>query len=307
MRKINLIAGLLLLTGIGFLSSCSKDTTTDLSPSLSFTGGTGFTSADATLSAGELFRVGITAAANTSSGKNLVRFKVVRTFNNTPTTELDTTINTDNFSWNAYYSANTAVGSERWTFTITDKNGETSELFFNITTEATAGQINSYTAILLGGQENASRGSFYSTVNDSVMIQGIANVNQSKVDLIFYYGTTNKASIVAPASAQLALVPQFSYITDGTNAAHWTVTNQTKFKLVTGVDWALVTNDALITANAVSLTDMNVNQLAVGNIIAFETAATSANPSKKGLFKVIAVTGTAAANREITLEVKIQK
>lgn len=305
MRKINLFAILILVSGIGFLASCSKDSTTDVTPTINFIGGAGYTSTDVTLDAGELFRVGVNAAANATSGKNLVKFKVVRTFDNTPTTELDTTINTDNFSWNSYFSANTGVGSETWTFTVTDKDGQTNELSLKITTVATAGQINSYTAVLLGGQENPSRGSFYSTFNDSVMIQGIANVNQSKIDMIYYYGTTNKASIVAPASTQLSAVPQFSYILSG--ASKWLVTNQTKFKAVTGIDWALVTNDALITANAVALTDMNVNQLVAGNIIAFETATTSANPSKKGLFKVVSVTGTAAADRAITIEVKIQK
>lgn len=306
MKKTNLLAGLLLLTGMGFITSCSKDSTTDVTPTIVFNGGNDYIAANTILNTGATFHVGVTAAANSSSSKKLTRFLVVRTFNNVPTTVLDSVLNTDNFSWNNYYSANSSVGAERWTFTVTDKDGQSNELSFNITTEASAGEIYTYTAILLGGQENASRGSFYSTLNDSVMIQGIANVNQARIDMIYYYGATNEASIVAPASTQLSGIPQFSYILAGAN--QWTVRNQTKFKKVaTAIDWALVTNDAPITTNAVSLNNMNANQLLENQIYAFETAATSANPGKKGLFKVISLGGTTTATRSITLEVKIQK
>ena len=45
----------------------------------------------------------------------------------------------------------------------------------------------------------------------------------------------------------------------------------------------------------------------VGQIVAFETAATSANAGKKGFFKVMEITGTSGLDRTITIEVKIQK
>ena len=168
-----------------------------------------------------------------------------------------------------------------------------------------AGEINTYTAVLMGGQANSTTGSFYSTATNSVMLKTPAYLpaNQSKIDMIYYFGTANSASIVAPASPQLDLVTEFAAL-----RTTWAIDNDTKFKLVTGtIVWADVTNDALITANVVALTDLNVNNLAVGNTIAFETAATSTNPSKKGLFKVIALTGTTGADRSITIEVKIQK
>jgi hypothetical protein len=310
MRKFQLLAGLLLITGFGLFTSCSKDDTTeDLTPSMNFIGGADYVDGNATMDAGAEFKFGINATANASSGAKLTNIKIVRTFDDTPTEVLNETINAANYNQTFTANAVSEVGTERWTFTITDKDGESKELAFVITTEATAGDIYTYTAVLLGGQENPTRGSFYSTVNDSVMIMGVANLtaNQNKVDLIYYYGATKFASIVAPASAQLADVPAFKYITDLTAANHWTVTNQTKLKVVTGVVWADVINDALITANAVGLTDMNVNNLAIDKVVAFETAATSANPSKKGLFKVIAIDGNSPATRQITIEVKIQK
>jgi hypothetical protein len=309
MRKFQLLAGLLLITGLGLFTSCSKDSTEDLTPSINFIGGTDYVTGDKILDAGAEFKFGINASANANSGKKLTNFKVVRTFNNVPDQVLDTTFSVDNFNQSYITNANTEIGTERWTFTITDKDGESKELSFVITTKATAGDIHTYTTVLLAGQLNPNGGSFYSTVNDSVMTEGIANLNQSKVDLIYYYGTTKHNSIVAPASAQLSDIPEFSYILNSSAANHWTTTNQTKFKDVTSadIDWSLVTNDALITANAVNMTDMFVNDLAANKIIAFETASTSANPGKKGLFKVTSISGTTGADRTITIEVKIQK
>lgn len=308
MRKFQLLAGLLLITGIGLFTSCSKDDETeDLTPSMNFIGGADYVDGNATMDAGAGFQFGINATANASSGAKLTNIKIVRTFENVPTEVLNETLNTDSYNQTFTADAVTEPGAERWTFTITDKDGESKELAFVITTVATAGEINTYTAVLLGGQLNPDLGSFYATSN-TVFNQANANLNQSKVDMVYYYGETNQASIVAPASTQLSLVPQFSYILDAGNAAHWTVTNQTKFKLVLGsIDWAMVTDDALITANTSGLTDLNVNNLATGNVIAFETATTSANPGKKGLFKVVAITGDGPATRAITIEVKIQQ
>jgi hypothetical protein len=302
MRKIQLIAGLLLITGMGIFTSCKKDDNTP--PTLTFIGGSGFVSDDVTLNVGELFKVGV----NASSSVKLTNFKVVRTFNNNAYTVIDSTLNSESFTLTFTTEAYPEVGSEKWTFIVTDKNDESTELAFNVTTIATAGEINTFTAVLLGGQLNPDHGSFYATSN-TVFNEANANLNQNKIDMVYYYGTNKHNSIVAPASTQLSDVPEFSYILDATAANHWNTTNQTKFKDVTSAvtDWSLVTNDALITANAVNMTDMFVNDLVANKIVAFETASTSANPGKKGLYKVISTGGTTGADRTITIEVKIQK
>jgi hypothetical protein len=292
------------IKGTGYGETKTFTTLPDETISMNFIGGTDYVTGDVTLNASALFYVGV----NASSGVSLNRFKVVRTFNNIPYTVIDSTISSKNFSIQFLIQAYPLAGTERWTFIVSDVAGNSKELSFVITTQESNGEINTYTAVLLGAQLNPNIGSFYSTQNDNVLTRLNADLNQSKVDMIFYYGTTNHSSIVAPASSQLSLVPEFSYILDAGNASHWTVTNQTKFKLVlNSLDWALITNDAQITANAVNLTDMNVNNLVAGNIVAFETASTSSNPGKKGLFKVIAISGTSSSDRSITLEVKIQK
>jgi hypothetical protein len=288
--------------GTGYGETRTFTTRQEEDPWMNFIVGAGLVSSDVTLHSGEEFNAGIYA----SSSVNLAHFKIVRTFNNIPFMALDTSLNSRTFNLQIIAQAMPIPGSERWTFTVTNIRGKSKELQFVITTEA-GGEINSYTDIVIGGQLNPSIGSFYATLSNDVMTSGEADLNQSKVDMIYYYGNTNMASIVAPASEQIALIPELSYITDAGNANHWTVTNQTKFKPVLGLTWNDITDDTQIIQYATNFTDMNANQLVPGEIIAFETAVTSANAGKKGLFRVKAINGTSANDRSITIDVKIQR
>jgi hypothetical protein len=296
MRKIKLLAGLVLLTSIGFFTSCSKDSTEDLSPSISFIGGTGFTDGDVSLDAGELFKVGITAAANATSGKNLVKFKVVRTFDNIPVTVLDSTINTDNFSVQFTTTAVPEVGQERWTFTITDKDGELNELSFIVTTAATAGEINSYDDIILGSYDNATYGSSFASSTGTVYKIADAKLNSAKVDWVYFYGVTNLATLAAPDNADAATI-----FTGANGLTNWATRNATRFSKVTSaIVWDNITNDSEITAVAGGASESKESQLQTGNILAFKTTS-----GKMGLIKIGVITSGAAGS--IGYSVKVQK
>ncbi|NVO21613.1 MAG: hypothetical protein HXX13_18070 [Bacteroidetes bacterium] len=291
MKKTHLIIVTLIFAGFTFLTSCTKDKTP---PTINFKGGSAYTSSDVTVDAGSTLKFGITA---TNGSSKLERFKIVATSNNTPITVVDTTFSSDSFNQDYSFEFPDA-GESRLTFTITDKDGQTADLNLTVTTEA---PINSYTAVLLGGQLNPDNGSFYSTADNSVLKLSEARTNPEKADMVYYYGSTNMASIVAISDAQLLAVPAFA------ECDTWNPKNATLLKLTSGVDWTTITNGTVI-GNAVSgLTDTHVNQLNVGDIIAFQTASTSSNPSKKGLFKVLEINGTTGADRSIKIEVKIQK
>lgn len=290
----------LFVATISLFTSCKKDEDpTEQEPTINFVGGAGFTSTDVTLPAGSDFKVGITAAANTNSNAKLVKFKVTRTANNVPTTVTDSTISTATLNFTRTFTTNTEGNKERWSFEVTDSEGMSKAVTFEISSEAV---VKIYTAILMGGQMNTTVGSFWSSANNTVMKQADAIVNQAKVDFLYFYGTTNQATIAAVDDDQAAIAWNNLF-------NNWTVKNATRFNKVTGVNWAGITeyNEELILQNATSLTASRANLLAVGDIVAFETAATSTNPGKKGLFKVTAITGTSGTDRTITLEVKIQK
>jgi hypothetical protein len=303
--KKNIFFLMLMLAALSTVfTSCNKDEVTDPQiPSINFVGGSGYISADGSYPINTLLKVGINAAANATSGSKLVKMLVTRTFNNVPTTVLDSTINVANFNVEANFYTSAVAGTERWAFKVTDAAGESNEISFNITTTPVEADVNIYTAILMGGQSNLNLGSFWSSVNNTVYKQADAKLNQNKVDLVYFYGTTNLATIAAPDETVLGDVWTSGYFAD------WTIRNATRFKKTTGVNWDAITttNDDLINENATNLTLSMTNQLQVGDIIAFETASTSANSNKKGLFKVMAITGTSGTDRAITIEVKIKK
>ncbi len=285
-------------------TSCSKDDSTDPTvnyPIVNFMTNTGYVKADITLTPGEEFTTGINASMNATSKEKLVKMTITRVFNNTPTIVLDSTISVEVLSYYNTYTTKTTTGVEKWIFAVTDKAGVKSEISYNITTAEAAGDIYNYEATLMGGRYNTNVGSFWSSLNNQVMFQNVAENNKNKVDFVYFYGDNSHASIHSPANEYANTEAWGSLFTN------WNPRNATTFKTTNGVDWASVTDDAIIVAQATGMTLTIISDLTVGQIIAFETAATSANPGKKGLFKVMAIEGTTGTNRTIKLDIKIQK
>jgi hypothetical protein len=223
---------------------------------------------------------------------------VVRTFNNTPFTALDSTLNsTDAFNITLESFAYPAAGTERWTFTITDKDGEFSEISFNITTTA-GGPINEYSQKILGSYDNSAYGSSFASADGTVYTLADAKANAAKIDWMYYYGSTAFATLSSPSDASAA-----SVFSTGNGPANWSVRNDTKLgkvTLPTGLTWASITTDAEIVILASEASDSKVTALTVGQIVAFKTVT-----GKLGLIKVEAITGTGAGT--ITYSVKVQK
>lgn len=302
MKRLTYLFAILAIASTSFFTSCTKDDTTDQNPTLNLSGGNGYVASDVTLTNGEYFVVGVNAFSNATSNSKLASFKVTRTSNNKTDPAYDTTFSTASYAVDIEFQALTTAGTERWEFTVTDKAGNTATKSFTITTTAAAGDINTYTAVLMGGQLNPTLGSFYSTATNSVLKWAAANAAPASVDFVYYYGTSNLATISAPADADVTSVTNFSGI------ANWNPRNATKFKKLSGVTWENINSAATIGAQATALSLTKANSLAIGDLVAFETAATSTNVSKKGVFKVVSLQGTSAGtDRTITIEVKIVK
>jgi hypothetical protein len=296
MKKINLLLASALLASSAFLTSCTKDQTAT-PPTIKFINTNGYITGDVAVPAGSDIAFGVNAQSGGTA--NLSHFKITRAFGGSTIVAYETPLDSIAYITEFQGQANEQVGIETWTFTITDADGQTAQISFMITT--TEAPINTYQAILLGGQLNPDLGSFYSTGNNTVMKIAVARANPTDADFVYYYGETNKASIVAIADAQLQGIPAF------VECSTWAVKNDTKFKLTSGIDWSAITSASSITAAATNLTETHVNMLAVGDIVAFETASTSSNPGKTGLYKVLEINGSSPADRSIKIEVKIQK
>ncbi|MDR1698236.1 MAG: hypothetical protein LBR75_00215 [Prevotellaceae bacterium] len=66
----------------------------------------------------------------------------------------------------------------------------------------------------------------------------------------------------------------------------WDVRNETKIARATGVDFDNATYESIAALNPQGYL---VNELEAGEVLMFETAATSKNPNKKGLIKILAI------------------
>ncbi len=225
MKKTIYLFGLLLLAGATVVSSCKKDEdeepTVDLTPVMTFIGGAGYTDADVSLAPSATFKVGINASENATSKTNIESFKVVRTFNNTPTTVFeDDNINEATYTWEQDLIANTQVGDERWSFTVTDKDGIMKELSFIVTTIST---VTSYKDLSLGSFNDALP-SFVATATGTPMSKAQAGAAQETVDFAFYLGAVNKSTFGAPSNADVQTVFALA-------AAGWTTFNNTLFEM----------------------------------------------------------------------------
>ena len=299
MKKLHFLILGVLLAGITMFSSCSKDSTdptVDQKPTLTFQVGTGYTSANATMPVGTSIKIGIRASANTSSGSKLVDMQMTRTYNGGSQT-YDTTLNNlTNFNVDFITKANTQAGDETFIFTIKDKSGQVNTLSIMITTTPVSNPINAFSMKILGAQGSAT-GSSFASIDGTVYNLADAKANSAKVDLMYYYGATDLATIAAPDDDHALTI-----FTGTSGLQNWVTKNATKFKLITdAVDFAAIADDAVIVAQTASGVDQSrLPALASGKLIAFITAS-----GKKGILKVESITGQDAGS--MTISVKVQQ
>jgi hypothetical protein len=165
------------------------------------------------------------------------------------------------------------------------------------------GEVKTKTNVTLGGQENSSTGSFYST--DTALVfksveTSASTILQSKIDLVYFFGGTNGASIGAPSDATVIFVH-----TNNTSLPNWPIKNATLFssQSISLAKYDSVKNDSIFKKlDSASFNLSLVTALSANRIIAFKTVK-----GKIGMIKVNSVDGTLASNRTINFDVKVQK
>lgn len=274
---------------IGF-ASCGKDKE---APVMTLKTDSGYTYQNASVQGGTTLKAGFDVTA-TADLKNL---KITVSYDGgVSTTVLDSAISGTTFSLANYsIKTRTAAGTEKWMFTVTDKNDLSASKDFTITTTSAA-TINSFTAKLMGAQSNATLGSFMATTLDSVFGIVNAKANASIIDLLYFESPTNGATIAAPDDNEAAI-----YFAGANNGLQtWSVKNSTKFT-TTGMTAAAFDSVADVNGlGSFSPTASKANSLSVGKVVAFTTVA-----GKKGLIKINRI--TTGATGDITVDVKVQK
>lgn len=118
------------------MTSCKKD---ESPPDISFMTNTGYITSNTTLTTGSGFTVGITASKHSEDCEDLTRLTVTR--DNGATTAWDSLFTGSSVSRVFNFTAKPITGSEKFTFTVTDGNGNTAEVSFTVNTVSQAPSI----------------------------------------------------------------------------------------------------------------------------------------------------------------------
>lgn len=280
-----------LIAGTVFVTSCNKDEDTQ-GPTLNLKGGSGYVSADQTISAGDEILVGVMADAGDA---NLSRFKLSSTFNNVPTPILDTTFNSASFDMDfALTFSEASVGANRLLFEVWDKDNNRAEKAFIVTVESNAVAVNKYSDIELGSHNDAI-GSFYNSAENLIYTVAVAKENQAKVDFIYYYGDTHGNTIASPDDEVVGGITTFQL-------DQWTTKNATRFMadVITAEQFDAIGDDYEFPPFTSTDTKF-LDQLEVNDVLYFKTAA-----GKLGFIKVVSVTTPNRGDRA-TFDIIVQE
>ncbi|MCF8373978.1 MAG: hypothetical protein K9H64_20305 [Bacteroidales bacterium] len=301
MKKINFLFMLMLALTVGIFTSCTDDETDPPTVVATLQG-------TPTYAPGTSVTYHLVIAAN----EDLVDFWAEESTTSLPLSDIENVDPIDafeegdlvNFSKNlnkvefdyTYHIPATVGANTEITigFEVNDKKSMTTETV-TFTVVSGAGEISRFSAKLMGAQSNAE-GSYLDASSGSVMVQSVADNAQGTIDIVYYYGNTNKATICAPSDVS---------VNGGTGnlslCAAWFTKNATTFgaSAVTETEFNGMTDDAMLSSIA-GLSATKMTDLAVGDIFAFTTA-----DDKNGLVRVTALTPDATGT--ITIDVVIQK
>ncbi len=293
MRRVFSLLGLILFTGLIF-TSCTKDDEEPVLPVVAFIQQAGFITGDATAAFGDTLTFGIILKGNGSD--NLIKFVMKAN----DQTLLDSTINTQNFTYN-FFTIKGINPTDVWSFSTTDVAGNRKEETITIT--GVFGEINSYTTILMGAQDNATTESFLSLRDNTfkLYLQAQAFQNQEKVDIFCFYENTathqNLMSLGSPGSNINGV------FTGATSPDNYTTKNLTRFYKteLTAAQFDAIANDAvLLDSYNADEARKKASVLAVNDVYAIRIQS-----GLTGLFKVLEVNGNETGTLKIAI--KIQK
>lgn len=293
MKRIFALLSLVSISATLVFTACKK-TDDPVPPTITFKKEAGFVSANASAKYGDTLRFGITVANN--GNDNLAKFQIFANNNSI----LDTTINTPNFVYN-FYNVKGITDKDVWKFVSKDIAGNTKTDSIIIT--GNFGQINTFGAITIGAQSNATAKGFLSLGSPTATqyTQDEAFNHQADIDMFCFYenssGHVNLMSLAAPGSNITGI------FTGATTPGNYTTKNITFFvkTTLTAAQFDAVQNDAVILASFVPANQFKkAKLLAVGEVYAIKLQS-----GKYGLYKVTAVDGTETGT--IQIAAKIQK
>lgn len=297
MKKLVKSVMMLSIASLAILSSCKKEdenaTVTDVKVDV--------TSSPASVREGGVVTLTVTCTGNTDN--NLDAISVTRTGGSLAS---KTVLSTSLSGTSATKTIVDTLGSGTYTYTVavTGKTGSPATKTITVATVPAPKELDITNPIPLFGSANgAGTNAHFLQLSDPFTTVSTANfsTNKSKIDVAFYYGSNNKATLTSPSDNVMQGL--FTGL-DWTSGINITSLYKTSMTLAQFDAIAASNSDSAITAMAATVTTWtsSVNLLSVNNVILYKTAA-----NKVGLIKVDNISGKDNTDAEISLRIIAQK
>lgn len=284
-----------------FINSCKEKSNEYEAPSISFVIESGYLSYDTILELGDSVYIKVFARSNSDEALTHFNYTVVE--NDTGIISVDSGVFANSFCYKKLIKKGIAK-SEKWSFYVRDRKGKASQPISLVILLDSASQFNPILyipSIVMGAQNNTLDG-FYGLHSQSLYSIENAYNNQSEIDLVYYYdfidGDENTIGSPGANIDESVFASVYSPI-------YWSVRNTTRYVLQSNLnadDFDKCNNDSLIFANTFNYTTgkRKAKNLKNGDVFSFITN----NDGRKGLFKVINVTGTDQGTVEIAIKMQ---
>lgn len=197
----------------------------DLAPTLAFAGPPA-QNTDFTIDINKPFVIGVVANSNAQSNVELEKFTIKKAIDNTPAvTILEMDISGEAFVWDSVFFSSYQPAVEKYTFRITDVNGEFVESNIIATVVQADAGIFIFTGKHVGSYESAV-GSGFSTVTGTVYnVPDVTTEEEGEVDFIFFQNENLGYSLMSPENPLLyGMYPEIN---------NWETQNKTMFQKTT--------------------------------------------------------------------------
>ena len=291
--KKSLITACVMLLSFFLLLSCRKKDVEHTLPVIMFAIDSGYTAHDTVLMEGRKIKIGINAWG---AHANLTYFSI-RYNDGVAKIILDTGINRSALSYDIEL-IKTSSPVEKWTFFIMDRNRYQDSIQIKLTksTASDWGRIITRTDILLGAQENADTGSFFSFPSGQIFNLSQAFMNQAAVDLVYYFGQY-EGTLASPAEAE---APGFFAGLQG--IANWTIKNETRYDTTSILPQVFddAGNDSLLlSAYDPGAGKRKAKFLKPDMVLSFKSPS-----GKLGLIKVTQLSGTTSGSLQFSVKIQ---
>ena len=219
--------------------SCKKDKPTN-PPTISFIKEPGYIWSDTAIKLGTQVKIGVKA---TNNEVNITYFNL-NLDNGTIQTALDSGLNSSSLTFSKTITKSSSQ-NEKWIFTVMDKNRNKASLSITFTKAYTSSynDINTYSSVLLGAQNNSSLGSFFSLTHGSIFNLIQAYQVQDSIDIIYYYHPTYSSLLSSPGETEAP-----NYFTGTNGISDWSIKNVSYYDTtkVTTTQFDQSKNDSLM-------------------------------------------------------------